>query len=68
MTYALTPLPRVARSTVHTLPVFSPDVALSIALDAQAVAAKQGVTCRGASLKGRIPAFCVGGRGRHTPS
>ena len=42
-------------STVHTLPVFSPDVALSIALDAQAVAARQGMTCRGASLKARSP-------------
>uniref|UniRef100_A0A7S0EM06 Fe2OG dioxygenase domain-containing protein n=1 Tax=Phaeocystis antarctica TaxID=33657 RepID=A0A7S0EM06_9EUKA len=38
-------------STVHTLPVFSADVALSIALDAQSVAGQIGVTCRGASLK-----------------
>ena len=46
---------RLARhSTVHTLPVFSSDVALSIALDAQSVAGQIGVTCRGASLKVRI--------------
>ena len=49
---ALTPVqPILRRSTVHTLPVFSADVALSIALDAQSVAGQIGVTCRGASLK-----------------
>ena len=50
-THAPSPLTR--RSTVHTLPVFSADVALSIALDAQSVAGQIGVTCRGASLKVR---------------
>ena len=50
-THAPTSLTR--RSTVHTLPVFSADVALSIALDAQSVAGQIGVTCRGASLKVR---------------
>ena len=52
-----------ARSTVHTCPVFSPGDALAIALDAQAVGAKLGLTCRGASLKVRGRRTCVGALG-----
>jgi len=38
-------------SAVHTIPVFTADVAMAIAMDAQTVAGQIGVTCRGASLK-----------------